>query len=153
MPRSHYGVIVSKEYYEPGSELDAQVARVVFGDNVQPVEKSWTHEDWAESDHPTHLGGYGILPGPRADVAWAIPRFSESYEDMELVIDKLVADRWYMHMARSHLGDCPWWCSMFQSSEPSEQGETDDEEYSAIGLTLPHAVALAALYAYKGRAG
>ncbi len=143
---------MSSEYIAPGEELDAEVARRVFGSRVEPVEQSWTMRDWNRSAPPTHIGGMGILPGPTASlrVGWSIPHYSESYEDMELLVDKLVADHWYMHIARAHLGDCPWWCSMFKSDSPKEQGEPDDEEYSAVGLTMPHALALCAIKAYKG---
>lgn len=131
-------------YLPPGEELDAEVARLVFGSNVQPVEKSWTWEDWGSSDHPTNHGGLGILPGPTPfpndTVGWAIPSYSESYEDFELLVDRINADHEFiLHLANTHDDDAPWVADLFGGKAG---------RYTASGLTMPHALALCAVRAY-----
>lgn len=138
-------------YLEPDTELDAIVAKHVFGSNVQPVEKAWTLQDWSRSDYVSQFGGLGILPGPRPDaqpnVGWCIPQYSTDYDDLEDLVDKL-AQEWFISICCTPHKEYPWHAIIFRSHGPKEQGEPDDEEFIAYGRTLPHAIALVAAKAY-----
>ncbi len=66
--------------------------------------------------------------------------YSTSFEDMELLVDKLAADHWYMQIEHSLIADRPYWACMYR---------THGEEYIASGVSMPHVLALCAVKAYR----
>lgn len=105
-------------YLEAGTELDVIVAKHVYPKETQA------------------MGWHG---------AW--PAFSTDYSYLEDLLRTLAAG-WFINIGCSPRKEYPWYTTIFRSHDPKEQGEPDDEEFTAYGRTLPHAIALVAAKAY-----
>lgn len=126
------------EEFTAGRELDAEIARRLFGVEVAVCPKVWSDEDWQCSDYPTEENALGIpnrsfRPGGMAPPASPLPRYSENIEAAWEVVEKMDRDGWAFTLESDGTGK--WWGATFW------QGDTFHDGYAS---TAPYAICHAA---------